>query len=248
MHAVGMIAVNIGGDLAHTLLDVVLRDQYVQVVAAESNIAVVLMKRFQLISEADARVLDYGSTVVLVAGGHVTPLAADTLKSRRISVIREGTDVDAERLAPPSTIRTVAIANDHTGLALKKALVQHLRGRGLAVHDLGTDTSEPVDYPDTAAAVALQVARAEAEAGIVIDGSGLGSTIAANKIKGIRAAMCANQTLARYARQHTGANVLALGSTIVTAGEAVTIVDAFLDTSMREPRYMRRLAKIRDLE
>jgi len=206
------------------------------------------MKRFQLISEADARVLDYGSAVVLVAGGHVTPLALDTLKTRRVTVIREGTDVDAEGLAPPSAIRTVAIAGDHTGVALKKALVQHLRGRGLAVHDLGTDTSEPVDYPDTAASVAIQVARGEAEAGIVIDGSGIGSTIAANKVNGIRAAMCVNQTLARYARQHNGANVLALGSTLLTIDDATTIVDAFLDTSMREPRYMRRLAKIRDLE
>ena len=206
------------------------------------------MKRFQLISEADARGLDYGSAVVLVAGGHVTPLALDTLKSRRITVIREGTDVDAEGLAPPSTIRTVAIAGDHTGVALKKALVQHLRGRGLAVHDLGTGTSEPVDYPDTAASVAVHVARGEAEAGIVIDGSGIGSTIAANKVNGVRAAMCVNQTLARYARQHNGANVLALGSTLVTIEEATTIADAFLDTSMREPRYMRRLAKIRDLE
>lgn len=206
------------------------------------------MKRFQLITEADARVLDYGSAVILVGGGHVTPLALDTLKSRRISVIREGTDVDAEGLAPPSKIRTVAIAGDHTGVALKKALVQHLRGRGIAVHDLGTDSSEPVDYPDTAASVAIQVSRGEAEAGIVIDGSGLGSTIAANKVNGVRAAMCVNQTLARYARQHNGANVLALGSTLVTNEDAVTIVDAFIDTSMREPRYMRRLAKIRDLE
>jgi ribose 5-phosphate isomerase B len=206
------------------------------------------MKRFQLITEADARVLDYGSAVVLVAGGHVTPLALDTLKARRVSLVREGTDVDAEALAPPKTIRTVAIASDHTGVSLKRALVQHLRGRGLTVHDLGTDTNEPVDYPDTAAAVARQVARGEAEAGIVIDGSGIGSTIAANKLKGIRAAMCPNQTLARYARQHNGANVLALGSTIVAPDDAVTIVDAFLDTSMREPRYMRRLAKIRDLE
>jgi ribose 5-phosphate isomerase B len=206
------------------------------------------MKRFQLITEADARLLDYGSTVVLETGGHVTPLALDTLNARRVSVIREGTDVDAEALAPPSRIRTVAIAGDHTGVALKKALVHYLRGRGMAVHDLGTETSDPVDYPDTAVSVAVQVSRGEADAGIVIDGSGMGSAIAANKIKGIRAAMCLNQTLARYARQHNGANVLALGSTLVAAEEAVPIVDAFIDTSMREPRYMRRLAKIRDLE
>ena len=206
------------------------------------------MKRFQMITEADARVLEYGSSVILVAGGHVTPLAHDTLKARRVSIVREGTDVDAESLAPPREIRTVAIAGDHTGVALKKAILQHLRGRGVAVHDLGTDTSEPVDYPDTAAAVAVQVSRGEADAGIVIDGSGLGSTIAANKVKGVRAAMCLNQTLARYARQHNGANVLALGSTLVTAEEALAIVDTFIDTAMREPRYIRRLAKIRDLE
>jgi ribose 5-phosphate isomerase B len=206
------------------------------------------MKRFQMITEADARVLDYGSTVVLVPGGHVTPLAQDTLKARRIAIVRDGTDVDAESLAPASPIRTLAIAGDHTAVALKRAIREHLRRRGIAVHDLGTDSSEPVDYPDTAAAVAVQVARGEADAGIAIDGAGLGSTIAANKVPGVRAAMCLNETLARYARQHNGANVLAIGSTLVTTAEALAIVDTFVDTPMREPRYIRRLAKIRDLE
>jgi ribose 5-phosphate isomerase B len=201
-----------------------------------------------MITEADARVLEYDSTVMLVAGGHITPLAQDTLRSRRINVVRDGTDPDAAALAPRADIRTIAVAGDHTSLALKAAIVQHLRGRGLAAHDLGTATSEPVDYPDTAAAVAIRVARGEADAGIVIDGAGLGSTIAANKVAGARAAMCLNQTLARYARQHNGANVLALGSTLVTRDEALTIVDTFIDTPMREARYIRRLAKIRDLE
>jgi len=201
-----------------------------------------------MITEADARVLEYGTTIVLVAGGHVTPLAQDTLRARRVTVVREGSDVDAAMLAPRAEIRTVAIAGDHTSLALKAALVQHLRSRGLAAHDLGTLTSDPVDYPDTAAAVATQVARGEADAGIVIDGAGLGSTIAANKVAGVRAAMCTNQTLARYARQHNGANVLALGSTLVNRDEALAIVDTFIDTPMREARYIRRLAKIRDLE
>ena len=206
------------------------------------------MKRFQMITEADARTLDYGSTVVLLAGGHITPLAGDTLKERRIAVVREGVDVDAESLAPVADIRTVAIAGDHTAVALKRAILQHLRARGVAVHDLGTDTSEPVDYPDTAAAASVQVARGEADAGIVIDGSGLGSAIAANKVPGIRAAMCVTPTLARYAREHNGANVLALGSTLLSTEEALAIVDRFVGTPMREPRYMRRLAKIRNLE
>jgi ribose 5-phosphate isomerase B len=206
------------------------------------------MKRFEMITEADARVLEYGSTVMLVPGGHVTPLAQDTLSARRISIVREGFDADAASLAPRAEIRTVALASDHTGVQLKSAIRQHLRGRGLAVHDLGTDGPDPVDYPDVAASVARQVSRGEADAGIVIDGAGLGSTIAANKIRGTRAAMCPSQTLARYARQHNGANVLALGSTLLTPDEALRIVDTFIDTPMREARYIRRLAKIRDLE
>lgn len=201
-----------------------------------------------MITEADARVLDYGSTVVLVAGGHVTPLAADTLRARRVTVVRDGADAGTGTLAPPADIHTVAVSGDHTSLALKAAIVRHLRGRGIAAHDLGTATSEPVDYPDTASAVALRVSRGEAEAGIAIDGAGLGSTIAANKVAGVRAAMCLNPTLARYARQHNGANVLALGAMLVTVDEAIAIVDTFLDTPMREARYIRRLAKIRDLE
>lgn len=201
-----------------------------------------------MITEADARTLEYGSTVVLAAGGHVTPLALDTLRARRISLVRDGIDVDAEALAPTAQIRTVALAGDHTSLSLKAAVRDHLRGRGVAAHDLGTNTNEPVDYPDTAAAVAVQVSRGEADAGVVIDGSGLGSAIAANKIAGVRAAMCTSQMLARYAREHTGANVLALGATLVTPSEALLIVDAFIDTPMREARYMRRLAKVRALE
>jgi ribose 5-phosphate isomerase B len=206
------------------------------------------MKRFQMITEADARVIEYGSTVMLVAGGHVTPLAADTLKARRVSIIRETGDSDHASLAPRADIRTVAIAGDHTSVNLKAAIVAHLRGRGLAVHDLGTETTEAVDYPDTAGAVAVHVARGEADAGIAIDGAGLGSAIAANKVDGVRAAMCTDRTLARYAREHNGANVLALGSTLVPTPEALAIVDTFLGTPMREPRYIRRLAKVRELE
>jgi ribose 5-phosphate isomerase B len=206
------------------------------------------MKRFEMITEADARALDYGSSVVLLAGGHITPLAADTLRSRRVTVVRDGFDGDVMTLAPPADIRTVAVGGDHTSLALKDAIVGHLRTRGVAAQDLGTHSTDPVDYPDTAAAVARTVARGEADAGIVIDGAGLGSTIAANKIDGARAAMCSNQTLARYARQHNGANVLALGSTLVSVPDALAIVDTFIDTPMREPRYIRRLAKIAQLE
>jgi ribose 5-phosphate isomerase B len=206
------------------------------------------MKRFQIITEADARVLEYGSTVMLVAGGHVTPLAADTLRARRVQLVRETGDADDASLAPAADVRTVAIGGDHASVQLKAAIIAHLRARGIAVHDLGTNSADPVDYPDTAGAVAIQVSRGGADAGIALDGAGIGSAIVANKVRGVRAAMCTDRTLARYAREHNGANVLTLGATLVSQPVAVEIVETFLGTPMREARYLRRLAKVRDLE
>lgn len=207
------------------------------------------MKRFEIITEADARVLEIGETVALCPGGHVTPLAADTLRARRVTVVAEHLlNRGEEDLAPVSDIRRVAIASDHGGLSLKATIVGALRAKGIAVDDLGTFTPEPVDYPDTAARVARSVARREADAGIVIDGAGIGSAIAANKIAGVRAAVCHDPTMARYARQHNGANVLSLGATLIQAKDALDVIDVWLATPMNEPRYIRRLAKIRDLE
>ena len=145
-------------------------------------------------------------------------------------------------------MKRVAIGADHTGVALKADLIAHLRKAAVQVTDCGTAGPDPVDYPDIAAAVARAVARQEADAGIVIDGSGLGSAMAANKVRGVRAAMCPNLTLARYAREHNGTNVLTLGSTLVEASEARSIVDTWLSTPMREARYLRRLLKVRRLE
>jgi len=206
------------------------------------------MKVFSILTEADARVLEHGSTVALAPGGHITPLAQDTLRERRITVIGTAADADLSRLAPVAEVRRVAVGGDHTSVALKNRIRDALRQRGLAVSDVGTDGPDAVDYPDIAALVARQVARGEADAGIVLDGAGLGSAIAANKIGGIRAAMCTTRTLARYAREHNGANVLALGSTLVSPDEALDIVDTFLATATTEPRYLRRLAKIQRLE
>jgi ribose 5-phosphate isomerase B len=206
------------------------------------------MKTFDIITEADARVLEIGSSVTLKAGGHVTPLAADTLNARRITVLSGVAEASLDGLAPVADIRSMAIGSDHSGVALKAKLRDHLRRRGLSVLDVGTEGSDPVDYPDVAAQVARLVARREVDAGIAIDGAGIGSSIAANKIDGARAAMCNDKTLARYSREHNGANVLTLGSTLVSVEDAVAIVDTWIGTPMREARYIRRLAKIRALE
>ena len=209
-----------------------------------------MIRRFEIITETDARQIERGTTVELAKGGHVTPLAADTLRERRVTVVPAGSVDPAlpPDLAPPPDIRRVAIASDHTGGAMRKAIIQHLRGRAVAVDDLGVDGVPSVDYPDTAAAVAHAVARGEADAGIVIDGAGIGSAIAANKVRGVRAVMATDETIARYSRQHNGANVLALGSTLLQIEAALRIIDVWLATPMTEARYIRRLAKVRRLE
>lgn len=207
------------------------------------------MKRFAFITEADARVLPEGEPVQLARHGHITPLAQDTLRERRIAVVLDTeAPADAAVLVPTADIRVMAVASDHTGIALRRALITFLRGRGLTVLDLGTDSTVSVDYPDVAEAVARPVARGEADAGIVIDGAGIGSAIAANKIDGIRAVMATTETIARYSREHNGANVLALGASLLSVDEAKAIVTTWISTAMREPRYIRRLTKIRDLE
>jgi ribose 5-phosphate isomerase B len=206
------------------------------------------MKRYEIITESEARAIERGTSVELAPGGHITPLAMDTLRSRKVTVVRDVLDVDTATLAPAADIRRVAIGSDHSGVAMKAALREELRAQGLAVADVGTDGADAVDYPDIAAQVARLVARGEVDAGIVIDGAGLGSTIAANKIDGVRAAMCTDRTLARYAREHNGANVLALGATLLSMDAARGVVETFLQTPMREPRYIRRLLKVRNLE
>lgn len=208
------------------------------------------VRTFSIITETDALSIERGSTVELEKGGHVTPLAQDTLRERRVTVVRAGTfdpSIPAD-LAPVSPVRRVAIGSDHTGVRLKGELIAHLRQQGIAVNDLGTNGTDAVDYPDIAASVAKSVTRKESDAGIVIDGAGLGSAIAANKIRGARATMCTNVTLARYSREHNGANVLSLGATLVETADAKAIVDMFLTTPTSEPRYLRRLLKVRRLE
>jgi ribose 5-phosphate isomerase B len=207
------------------------------------------MKRFDIITEIDARALAHGESVMLAKGGHITPLAQDTLKERRVTLVHEGhASADAASLVPRADIRTVAIASDHTGIRLRQALTAFLRARGLAVLDLGADGPDPVDYPDVAASVADAVGRREADGGIVIDGAGIGSAMAANKVPGVRAANAHDVSMARNAREHNYANVLTLGARMIGEGLAIEVVDTFLATPWGAERHGKRVAKISAIE
>ena len=143
----------------------------------------------------------------------------------------------------------IAIGSDHAGFDLKSHFIELLSGQRHELIDMGTDGTESVDYPSFCAAVGRAVRDGAADMGIVVGGSGQGEQLAANKVRGVRAAMCLNQTLARYSREHNGANVITLGSTLIEGpAVAIGIVDTWLGTPMREARYIRRLQKIRRME
>lgn len=143
----------------------------------------------------------------------------------------------------------VALGADHAGYELKELLKDKLARSGHAVIDLGTDSTDPVDYPDYAAAVARAIAGGRAVRGIIVCGSGAGASIAANKINGIRCAQAHDTYTAHQAVEHDDANCLALGSRVIGSALAGEIVDAFLDASFTgDARHVRRLNKVRDLE
>lgn len=142
----------------------------------------------------------------------------------------------------------VAIGSDHAGFELKEIIKQHLQTNGINHIDLGTDSADAVDYPDFAAKVGHEVAFGHASYGILCCGTGIGMEIAANKMKGIRAANCLNTTMARFAREHNNANVLCLGSRIIGSILAIDIVNTFLNSVFTESRHLRRINKIISLE
>jgi ribose 5-phosphate isomerase B len=143
---------------------------------------------------------------------------------------------------------TVAIGADHGGFALKAVLVKHLQAKGLGVTDCGTNSADAVDYPDFAHVVARLVASGACDAGIVIDGAGIGSAMAANKVPGVRAANAHDTSMARNAREHNYANVLTLGARMIGEGLALEIADTFLATPWGAERHGKRVAKITQIE
>ena len=143
----------------------------------------------------------------------------------------------------------IAIGSDHGGFALKQAVIKHLESRGEKYYDFGTYSEASCDYPDFGRAVAEAVASGAYEYGIIICGTGIGISITANKVRGIRAALCGDCFSAEATRLHNNANVLALGARVVGEGLALKIVDTFLDTPFsNDERHIRRLSKIEPLE
>jgi ribose 5-phosphate isomerase B len=142
----------------------------------------------------------------------------------------------------------IVIGGDHAGYPLKQHLVGVLAGWGHSVDDLGTDSTEPVDYPPFCAAVARAVVRGDAEMGIVLGGSGQGEQISANKVHGARAALCNDLYTPRMARQHNNANVLSMGARIVAPELAEEIIRIFLETPFEGGRHQRRLDEIAKIE
>jgi ribose 5-phosphate isomerase B len=154
----------------------------------------------------------------------------------------------AELPRTTSEVSRIAIGADHGGYGLKERLGFRLKEQGFTVIDRGTDSNDAVDYPDFAVAVASTVAAGEADIGVMIDGAGIGSAMAANKIPGVRAALCYDLSTARNAREHNHANVLTLGAGLVGEGLAWQIVQEFIATPYGQGRHARRVEKINDLD
>lgn len=142
----------------------------------------------------------------------------------------------------------IAIGSDHGGYYLKEEVKEHLKKTGCEIIDCGTDSCESVDYPSFGIAVGQAINDKKAELGIVVCGTGIGISIAANKIKGIRAALCVNCYMARMAREHNNANVLALGARVIGSGLALDIVDEFLKSSFEGGRHAKRVDMITEIE
>ena len=175
----------------------------------------------------------------------VTPSARDVAAARGVRLI-ELPEEQCSALAAPE--KTVAIGADHGGFALKEELKPLLESLGLAVRDVGVYDGKPADYPDIAVKVADLVAAGTASRGILIDGAGIGSSMAANKVQGIRAALCYDKASARNSREHNDSNVLTLGARLLTQTQAEEVLRTWIATPFAGGRHQVRVQKIMDIE
>ena len=178
-------------------------------------------------------------------GTLVTPSARDLAASRGVK-ITEVPDDQLSSLAPPE--KTIAIGADHGGFRLKEQLKPMLEREGLAIRDVGVHEEKAADYPDIAHSVAELVATGVAARGIIIDGAGIGSSIAANKVPGVRAALCYDKASAKNSREHNDSNVLTLGARLLTGTQAEDVVRVWIETKFAGGRHAARVAKIGDIE
>jgi len=195
-----------------------------------------------VITEDDVRGLETGARLRVAEDARLTPLAADIVRERRIELVRRPSRRGSRGL------KLIAVGADHGGFPLKEELKNFLAELGHRARDFGTHSTDAVDYPDFAHAVARAVADGEADLGIIIDGAGVGSAMTANKVPGVRAAACYSATVARNSREHNDANVLTLGSQTITPAEMREIVGIWLATEITEERHKKRVAKIEAVE
>jgi ribose 5-phosphate isomerase B len=195
-----------------------------------------------VITEDDVRDLAGGAVLRISESARLTPLAADIVSQKKIEIVRR-----VPRRGSKSS-RLIAVGSDHGGFKMKEELKAFLVELGHQVHDFGTNSEEPVDYPDLAYAVARSVSEGTSELGIVIDGAGVGSAMTANKVPGVRAAACYSVEVARNSREHNGANVLSLGSKTISSAEMREIVQGWLSTDITEERHLKRVGKINAIE
>ena len=191
-----------------------------------------------IVTAEDVQAVPRGGELVASPGAVVTPWAREIAATRGVRI----------SLGTPRGEALVAVGADHGGFALKEQIKVHLARLGRRFVDLGTHSTDAVDYPDVAAAVARKVASGEARFGIVVDAAGIGSAMAANKIAGVRAATVHEPVAARNAREHNDANLLVLGARFLAQGALHEVLETFLSVECSEERHLRRVRKIMDLE
>ncbi len=195
-----------------------------------------------LITEDDLRGLDEGAKVRVAENARFTSLASDLIREKRIELVKKSSRSGTSKL------KSIAIGADHGGFQFKEELKNFLSDSGFQIRDFGTNSTDAVDYPDYAHAVARAVGDRQVDVGIVIDGAGIGSAMTANKVPNVRAAACYSVALAKNSREHNGANVLSLGSGQNTIAEIKEIVSAWLGADLTEERHKKRVGKIDAIE
>jgi ribose 5-phosphate isomerase B len=178
-------------------------------------------------------------------GAIVTSVAREVAAARNVRLLEVPED-QVKTLAAPD--KTIAIGADHGGFGLKEALKPVLEELGLTVRDVGVFDAKPADYPDIAVKVADLVAGGAASRGVLIDGAGIGSSMAANKVQGIRAALCYDKASARNSREHNDSNVLTLGARLLTETQAEEVLRTWIATPFAGGRHQARVQKIMDIE